>query len=78
MLNKRGPQTEPCGTPDLICSNVLYEDSIFVLYFWVRKYSWIIFKAGGNSSYTCFATTIKYNQMSLISQSEVHQKPCCY
>ena len=76
-LNKRGPEIEPCGKPDIVFSYALSEDPIFVF----------IYDSEGNLELFSKREVIvhthvvlqlvnhyKYNEMSSISQSEVHQK----
>ena len=37
MLNKRGLNIEPCGTPEVVSSQLLYDDPILVLFFQILK-----------------------------------------
>ena len=37
MLNKKGPKTEPCQTPDILFSPLLHDDPTFVLRFSFKR-----------------------------------------
>ena len=37
MLNKRGPNIEPWGTPEVISFEILYDDPIFVFLYSILK-----------------------------------------